>query len=43
MDEMESKYFSDYPGAVTSGAGGGYVVVVSEKSVESAIKIKVRY
>jgi cytidyltransferase-like protein len=43
MDEMESKYFSDYPGAVTSGAGGGYVVVVSEKPVESAIKIKVRY
>lgn len=43
MDEMESKYFSDYPGAITSGAGGGYVVVVSEKPVESAIKIRVRY
>ena len=43
MDEMKTKYFSNYPGAITSGAGGGYVVVVSEKPVESAIKIKVRY
>jgi cytidyltransferase-like protein len=43
MKEMETKYFPDYPGAITSGSGGGYVIVVSEKEVEGAIKIRVRY
>ena len=43
MKEMESKYFPFYPGAITSGSGGGYVVVVSEKEIEGAIKVKVRY
>jgi len=43
MKEMETKYLPDYPGAITSGAGGGYVIVVSEKAVEGSIKIKVRY
>ena len=43
MKEMETKYFPNYPGAITSGCGGGYVIVVSEKEVEGAIKIKVRY
>jgi len=43
MKEMETKYLQDYPGAITSGAGGGYVIVVSEKAVEGSIKIKVRY
>lgn len=43
MEEMTTKYFPDYPGAITSGAGGGYVIVVSDKPVEGAIKIKVRY
>lgn len=43
MTEMETKYFPNYPGAITSGSGGGYVIVVSEKEVEGAIKIKVRY
>jgi hypothetical protein len=43
MNEMETKYFNNYPGAVTSGAGGGYVVVASEKEVKGALKIKVRY
>jgi hypothetical protein len=43
MDEMETKYFPNYPGAITSGCGGGYVIVVSDKEVEGAIKIKVRY
>jgi cytidyltransferase-like protein len=41
--EMETNYFSNYPGAITSGCGGGYVIVVSEKEVEGSIKIKVRY
>ncbi len=43
MKEMESKYFPEYPGAITSGSGGGYVIVVSEREVPGAIKIKVRY
>jgi cytidyltransferase-like protein len=41
--EMETNYFANYPGAITSGCGGGYVIVVSEKEVEGSIKIKVRY
>jgi cytidyltransferase-like protein len=43
MKEMETKYFGHYPGAITSGSGGGYVIVASEREVEGAIKIKVRY
>lgn len=42
MDELETKYFPNYPGAITSGSGGGYVIVASEKPVEGAIGIKVR-
>ncbi len=43
LKEVETKFLSDYPGAVTSGAGGGYVIVVSEKPVSGSIKIKVRF
>jgi len=43
MTEMETKYFPNYPGAITSGAGGGYVVVVSEKEIAGSLKIRVRY
>lgn len=43
MKEMETKYFPNYSGAITSGSGGGYVVVPSENIIEGAIKIKVRY
>jgi len=43
MKEMETKYFPNYPGGITSGSGGGYVIVVSETEVEGAIKIRVRY
>ena len=43
MKEMETKYFPNYYGAITSGSGGGYVVVVSEKDIPGAIKIKIRY
>ena len=42
MDELETKYFPDYPGAITSGSGGGYVIVVSEKPNEGAVRVKVR-
>jgi hypothetical protein len=41
--DLETNYFSNYPGAITSGCGGGYVIVVSEKEVEGSIKVKVRY
>jgi cytidyltransferase-like protein len=43
MIEMETKYLHEYPGAITSGSGGGYVIVASEKEVEGAIKISIRY
>ncbi len=43
MKEMEEKYFSNYAGAITSGCGGGYVVVASEKEIAGAFKIKVRF
>ena len=41
MHEMESKYFPNYPGAITSGSGGGYAVIASEKDIEGALRIKV--
>jgi hypothetical protein len=43
MTEMETKYFPNYAGAITSGSGGGYIIVVSDKMVWNAIKIKIRY
>jgi cytidyltransferase-like protein len=43
MKEMEATYFRNYPGAITSGSGGGYVIVASGKEVKDAIKIKIRY
>jgi len=43
MNEMATKYINNYPGAFTSGSGGGYVIVVSEKPVEGAVRIKIRY
>lgn len=42
MNEMETKYISNYPGAITSGSGGGYAVVVSERYIKGAIRIKVK-
>jgi hypothetical protein len=43
LKEMETNYFPFLPGAITSGSGGGYVMVASEKKVEGAIKIKVKF
>lgn len=43
MKEMETLYFSDYPGAITSGCGGGYIIVVSENEVPGEVRIQVRY
>ena len=33
MKEMETKYFPNYPGAITSGCGGGYVLLFRENEV----------
>ena len=43
MKELETKYLPYYPGAITSGSGGGYVIVASEKEIEGSIKIRIRY
>jgi len=43
MKEMEEKYFPNYAGAITTGSGGGYVVVASDIDIEGEIKIKVRF
>jgi len=43
LKEVETRFLTKYPGAITSGAGGGYVIVVSEEPVEGAMKIRVRY
>jgi len=42
MKELETNYLPYYPGAITSGSGGGYMMVASEKAVPGAINIKVR-
>lgn len=43
LREMEYRYFADYPGAITSGSGGGYVIIASDKPVEGSIKVRVRH
>jgi len=43
MQEMETHYLNKFPGAITSGSGGGYMVVASEKQIEGTIKMKVRF
>lgn len=43
LKEMEKNYFPKYPGAITSGSGGGYVIVASEKPVPGGMKIRIRY
>lgn len=41
--EMETNYFPYYPGAITSGSGGGYIMVASDKDVPGAVKVRVKY
>jgi len=43
MKEMELKCFPNSIGAITSGSGGGYVVVASEKDITGSLKIRVRF
>jgi hypothetical protein len=35
-------YQRQYPGAMYSGCGGGYLIVVSDQSVPGAFKVKIR-
>lgn len=42
-EEMETNWFPYYPGAITSGSGGGYVIVASESEIPGSLKIKVKY
>lgn len=37
------KSYRSYPGCITSGSGGGYLIVASEEPVNNAIKIRVKY
>jgi cytidyltransferase-like protein len=43
LEEMKTDWFSKYPGAITSGSGGGYVIVASEEEIPGALRIKVKY
>lgn len=43
MHEMETKYFPNYPGAITSGSGGGYALIASDREIDGAIRIKIKY
>jgi hypothetical protein len=43
LQEMETNWFPHYPGAITSGSGGGYIMVASETEVPGAVKIRVKY
>jgi cytidyltransferase-like protein len=42
LHHVEKKYWSKYPGATTSGSGGGYVIVASDEEVDGSLKIRVR-
>lgn len=42
-EELETKWFPNYPGAIPSGSGGGYVIVASEAAIQGAMKIRVKY
>jgi cytidyltransferase-like protein len=43
LQELETDYFPKYPGAITSGSGGGYVMVASEEEVPGSVGVRVRY
>jgi len=35
--------YSSHTGALFSGSGGGYIIVISDRKIDEALKIKVRY
>ena len=42
FQELNTNWFPHYPGAITSGSGGGYVIVASGKEVPGAMKIRIK-
>jgi cytidyltransferase-like protein len=44
LDESleQLKKYASHPGAIFSGSGGGYIVVVSEESIPEAIRIRIQ-
>lgn len=42
-EEMDNNWVSKYPGAIPSGCGGGYIIVASEKEIQGAMRIKIKY
>ena len=39
----EAEKYNCYPGLITSGSGGGYLMIASEKEVQGAVKIKIKF
>ncbi|MBN2416080.1 adenylyltransferase/cytidyltransferase family protein [bacterium] len=37
----EVKRYDRYPGAITSGSGGGYIMVASEEDIEDAFRVRI--
>lgn len=42
-EELKTNWFPNFPGAITSGSGGGYVIIASDKEIPGALRIKVKY
>jgi hypothetical protein len=42
LPSLLAAYQNEYPGAMYSGCGGGYLIVVSQKPVPGAFRVKVR-
>ena len=40
--KFQEYYQQRYPGAMFSGCGGGYMIIVSDEPVEASFKIKIR-
>jgi cytidyltransferase-like protein len=41
--KKEAQKYNCYSGLITSGSGGGYLMIASEKEVQGAVKIKIRF
>jgi len=41
--KKETEKYNCYPGFITSGCGGGYFMIASEKEVPGAVKIKIKF